>query len=209
MAHHAALEQGGKTVGVLGCGVDVVYPPEHGKLYEAVERSGALISEFPMGTGPEPHHFPQRNRVISGISLGVLVVEAGLKSGALLTAQYAVEQGREVFAVPGPIHSGRSEGANRLIQNGAKLVQSVEDIVEEFRTPLRGTPSPGPDPMPLMEGLSEEERTILEALSGEARHIDAVAAATGLQTGRALGILLSLELAGLVRQRPGKLFARA
>jgi DNA processing protein len=205
VAHVAALEQGGKTVGVLGCGVDVVYPPEHRGLYEAVERSGALISEFPMGAGPDPHHFPQRNRIISGISLGVVVVEAGLKSGALLTARHALEQGREVFAVPGPILSGRSQGANRLIQEGAKLVQTVEDIIEEFQTHLRGTPPPDTR----QDGLTEEEQGVLGALSGEARHIDDVAAGTGLPTGRALGILLSLELAGLVRQQPGKMFVRA
>lgn len=205
-AHGAALEKGGKTVAALGCGVDVVYPPEHRGLYEAVERTGALVSEFPMGAAPDPHHFPQRNRVISGLSLGVVVVEADLKSGALLTAQHALEQGREVFAVPGPITSERSRGTNRLIQEGAKLVQTAGDVVEEFQTGFRGTPIPA---TPLAEDLSDEERAVLEALSGEAAHIDAIAAATGLPVGRALSLLLSLELAGLVRQLPGKQFTKA
>jgi len=204
-AHSAALEKGGKTVAVLGCGVDVVYPSEHRGLYEAVERAGALVSEFPMGAAPDPHHFPQRNRVISGLSLGVVVVEADLKSGALLTAQHALEQGREVFAVPGPITSERSRGTNRLIQEGAKLVQTVEDVVEEFQTNLRGAPLPA---TPSAEGLPDEERAVLDALPGEAAHIDAIAVAAGLPVGRALSALLSLELAGLVRQLPGKHFVK-
>ncbi|OGG51373.1 MAG: DNA protecting protein DprA [Candidatus Handelsmanbacteria bacterium RIFCSPLOWO2_12_FULL_64_10] len=204
-AHSAALEKGGKTVAVLGCGTDVVYPPEHRGLYEAVERAGALVSEFPMGAAPDPHHFPQRNRVISGLSLGVVVVEADLKSGALLTAQHALEQGREVFAVPGPITSERSRGTNRLIQEGAKLVQTAEEVVEEFQAGLRGAPLPA---TPLAEDLPDEERAILDALSGEAAHIDAVAAAAGLPVGRTLSALLSLELAGFVRQLPGKHFVK-
>lgn len=207
-AHGAVLEKGGKTVAVLGCGVDVLYPPEHRGLYDAIGRAGALISEFPMGTDPEPHHFPQRNRVISGLSLGVLVVEASLQSGALLTAQHALEQGREVFAVPGPITSGKSEGANRLIQQGAKLVQTVEDVVEELQTNLRGAPPPVRAPAQAPGDLPDEERAILDALAEEVVHVDALAAATGLPVGRALSALLSLELAGLVRQLPGKRFMR-
>ena len=207
-AHRAALEKGGATVAVFGCGVDVVYPPEHEALCGDIVRAGAVLSEFPMGAGPDPHHFPQRNRIISGLSLGVVVVEASLRSGALLTAQHALEQGREVFAVPGPVNSGRSLGANRLIQEGAKLVQTVEDIVGELRAPLRGA-MPPQNPVPSGDALSKEERDILDALSDIPSHIDAVAAAAGLPSGRALGALLSLEMAGLVRQLPGKLFVKA
>jgi DNA processing protein len=208
-AHSATLERGGKTAAVLGCGVDVLYPPEHQGLYDAIGRTGTLISEFPMGTGPEPHHFPRRNRVISGLSLGVLVVEATLQSGALLTAQHALEQGREVFAVPGPITSDRSAGAHRLIKAGAKLVQNVEDVVEELQGSLRGAPPAVRSPAPAGGDLSEEEQTVLNALSDEAAHIDALVTATGFPAGRALSALLSLELAGLARQLPGKRFVRA
>ena len=136
-AHQGALENSGRTLAVLGCGLDVVYPPENQKLYEQIPEQGALISEFPLGTPPEARNFPIRNRIISGLALGVVVVEAGLKSGTGITVRYALDQGREVFAVPGPIDSPTSLGPHRLIQEGAKLVQDVEDI-------LQRTPGPAP-----------------------------------------------------------------
>ena len=141
-AHQGALENGGRTLAVLGCGLDVVYPPENQKLYEQIPEQGALISEFPLGTPPEAKNFPIRNRIISGLALGVVVVEAGLRSGTSITVRYALDQGREVFAVPGPIDSPTSLGPHRLIQDGAKLVQDPEDIfsgvagVEERPGPL-------------------------------------------------------------------------
>ena len=137
-AHQGALENSGRTLAVLGCGLDVVYPPENHKLYEQIPEQGALISEFPLGTPPEARNFPIRNRIISGLSLGVVVVEAGESSGAGITARYALDQGREVFAVPGPIDSPTSVGPHRLIQDGAKLVQDVEDIFQELPALKKG-----------------------------------------------------------------------
>jgi DNA processing protein len=131
-AHQGALEMSGRTLAVLGCGLDVVYPPENLKLYQEIPAHGALVSEFPLGTPPEARNFPIRNRIISGLALGVVVIEAGVKSGTGITVRYALDQGREVFAVPGPIDSPTSIGPHRLIQDGAKLVQDVEDILNEL-----------------------------------------------------------------------------
>jgi DNA processing protein len=212
IAHRAALSHGGRTIGVLGCGLDIVYPPEHQNLYDEVVANGALMSEFPMGTAPEAHNFPQRNRLISGLSLGVLVVEAQEKSGALLTAQSALEQGRDVFAVPGHIDAQKSRGPNRLIQQGAKLVLDIDDILDELAGPLSGVPSSLPDAssvehLPL--DVSEEERSLLGLLSfSEPRHIDALAVELGMPTSKTLTLLLSMELAGYVRQLSGKQFVR-
>ena len=142
-AHQGALEMSGRTLAVLGCGLDVVYPPENLKLYQEIPEHGALVSEFPLGTPPEARNFPIRNRIISGLALGVVVIEAGVKSGTAITVRYALDQGREVFAVPGPIDSPTSTGPHRLIQEGAKLVQDVEDI-------LQRTPGPAPGARPLV-----------------------------------------------------------
>jgi DNA processing protein len=208
VAHQAALERGGRTVAVLGCGVDRVYPAEHRELQARIAREGVVISEFPMGSAPEAHRFPQRNRIISGLSLGVVVVEASTGSGSLLTARHALEQGREVFAVPGPITSEKSQGTNRLIQEGAKLVATVADVTEELQLDLRGT-SPPPEPSPSDPGeLPEEARALFQSLTRDPRHIDDLASAANLPTGRALSLLLSLELAGFVRQLPGTRFVR-
>lgn len=209
VAHRVALDHQGKTVAVLGCGADVVYPPENRGLYEDLGRKGAVVSEFPMGTGPDPHRFPQRNRIISGLSLGVVVVEAGLQSGALLTARHALEQGREVFAVPGPVTSEKSAGVHRLIQEGARLVQNAGDIAEELLTSFRASPASSPsEAAEPDEDLSEEEKRVLASLSGVPAHIDAIALATGFSPGKTLGILLALELSGRVSQQPGKMFVR-
>lgn len=208
VAHRAALEGGGTTVAVLGCGVDVVYPPEHRKLRDMIVRGGAVVSEFPMGTKPEAQNFPRRNRIISGLSLGTLVVEAGEESGALITAAFALEQNREVFAIPGSVRAPKSRGTNRLIQRGAaKLVMEVEDIVQELpapkgEVPLRPPPSAEPE-------LSPSEREVMERLSYEPKHIDVLSAEVGRPTPEVLAVLLSLELKGLVRQLPGAQFVRA
>lgn len=208
VAHRAALTRGGRTVAVLGCGVDVVYPPEHRTLWEDIAQSGTVVSEFLMGTEPDAPHFPRRNRIISGMSLGTLVVEAGEKSGALLTAAYALDQNREVFAVPGSIVSPKSQGTNALIQRGAKLVSSVEDILEELRGPFRPMIPPMEAPRPIPQGLPPEEEALLNVLSSEPRHIDSLSEEVGRPPSEVLTVLLSLELSGLVRQLPGKMFVR-
>ncbi len=203
-AHRGALTAGGRTIGVLGCGIDIFYPPENRRLYGEVEAQGALITEFPLGTPPDSDHFPIRNRVISGISLGVVVVEATLRSGSLITARFALDQGREVFAVPGNADSARSAGANRLIREGAKLVTRAEDILEEISIPLRAEEEPPPQPK-----LSEEEARIFSILGPQATHIDQVIAGSGLSSAQVSAALLSLELAGHVKQLPGMRFIKA
>lgn len=208
VAHRSALARGGKTVAVLGCGVDVVYPPENLKLQAEITRSGALISEFPMGTSPDAPNFPRRNRIISGLSFGVVVVEAGEKSGAILTAKYALDQNREVFAVPGNVNAAKSRGTNALIKRGAKLVQTVEDIIEELWPTAPTLFKPPPTAPSALPELSTEERTILECLSPKPKHIDKISADTGLTPAKALSVLLSLELSGLVKQLSGKMFVR-
>jgi DNA processing protein len=195
-------------VAVLGCGVDVVYPPEHRTLRNDLVRSGAVISEFPMGTEPDAPHFPRRNRIISGMTPGTLIIEAGKKSGALLTAAYALEQNREVFAVPGSIMSLRSQGTNALIKRGAKLVSEVEDILEELSGPFRSPIPPREGPRPIPPGLSPEEEALVNALSSEPRHIDDISEELGRSPSEVLTSLLSLELSDLVRQLPGKVFVR-
>ncbi|MCK4591461.1 MAG: DNA-processing protein DprA [Candidatus Latescibacteria bacterium] len=208
VAHRAALARGGKTVAVLGCGLDVVYPPENLKLQTKIAQTGALISEFPMGTSPDAPNFPRRNRIISGLSLGVVVVEAGERSGAILTAKYALDQNREVFAVPGNVNAAKSRGTNALIKRGAKLVQTIEDIVEELWPMAPTLFKPPPIAPSALPELSAEERTVLESLSSKPKHIDKISADTGMTTGKALSILLSLELSELVKQLAGKMFVR-
>lgn len=206
VAHKATIAAKGRTVAVLGCGLDVVYPPENKKLYQEIEISGAIISEYPMKTTPEPGNFPGRNRLISGLSLGVLIVEAGQKSGALLTAEFAADQGREVFAIPGNIYSPASIGPNQLIRNGAKIVTEVEDIISELRAlPQSISQRKGLDKKPAPQ-LSPDEIRVYEALSVEPKHIDALSEELGLATPILLAQLLQLELKGAVLQLPGKMF---
>ena len=196
-AHTAALEAGGRTLAVLGCGPDLVYPPENAKLAARIVESGAIVTEFAPGTQPEAGNFPARNRLISGLSLGVLVVEAPEDSGALITARFAGEQGRDVFAVPGNITSRSSAGASRLIQDGAKLVQTVDDVLSELN--LRMVPQQ----LELRELLpeNETEASLLAQLdaAGEARHIDELCRATGLPAATVSGTLVMMELKGIVR----------
>jgi DNA processing protein len=203
-AHQGALSSGGRTIGVLGCGVDIIYPPENRGLFDQVAGQGAVVSEFPLKTPPDSDHFPIRNRVISGISLGVVVVEATLRSGSLITAKFALEQGREVYALPGNVDSARSEGTNRLIKQGAKLVIQAEDIVEEILPHFQQIP-PHESPKPK---LTEDEEKVLSVLQREAMHIDPIAVKSGLSSGRVSAILLSLELAGHAKQLPGMRFTK-
>jgi DNA processing protein len=206
ISHHHALEAKGRTIGVLGSGLDVIYPPENKSLAEKMEKNGALISEFLLGTQPEGTNFPKRNRLISGLSLGVIIIEAGVKSGALITANLALEQGREVFAVPGNISSKGSEGTNRLIKNGAVLVTRAEDILEELKDFLIVEESEHQKKKSF--ALSEQEQKIYQLLSTEPAHIDRIAKDSELSTPQALSLLLNLELKGLVKQLSGKNFIR-
>lgn len=198
-AHKGALSVGGRTIAVLGSGIDVVYPSENKSLYEEICRTGAVISELPMGTGPLSENFPARNRIISGISQGVLVVEASLKSGSLITASCAAEQGREVFAVPGNINSRGSKGPNRLIREGAKLVEDVRDILEEV--------APAGNRSEMALNLTREEALIMEALAGPTQ-IDEIAEIAGLDVKSLSAMLLNMELNGTVRQLPGMVFVK-
>lgn len=209
IAHKSALANGGPTVAVLGCGLDVVYPPENRKLYQEVESNGAIMSEFAMGTRPDPGNFPSRNRIISGMSQGVVVVEAGERSGALLTANLAVDQGREVFAVPGNINNPMSQGPNNLIKIGAKIVTDIDDIINE----LRHVPQSFAQRQKLEQRetppLSEAETHIYKALSTEPKHIDVLSEELDKTSAELLGHLLQMELKGAVLQLPGKLFVVA
>lgn len=207
-AHEAALEAGGRTIAVLGSGLDVPYPTEHEGLYHRISERGAVVSEFSMGTRPLAYHFPSRNRLISGLSLGVVVVEATEKSGSLITAGLALEQGREVFAVPGEVGSSRSRGTHRLIRQGAKLVETVQDILEEIAPQLSipAGASKNKSSLILPEGVSSEARRVFELVRERPLQIDEVIETSGLSPSRVSEILLDLELQGFLRQLPGKTF---
>lgn len=208
-AHKGCLQAGGRTVGVLGCGIDKVYPPENRKLFDEMAEKGCLVSEFPLGTLPLAENFPRRNRIISGLSQGVLVVEAAEKSGSLITAQYALEHGRDVYAVPGNITFATSRGTNRLIKQGAKLVDCVEDILEEL--PGFGVQS---DANPSGRAarsfsLTPREAAVYELLARSPLHIDDIISQTELTAGEVSSILLHLELKGAVASLPGTHYAAA
>lgn len=227
-AHRGAMSVKGRTVAVLGSGLDVIYPPENESLYDEISRCGAVVSEYSFGTRPNASNFPARNRIISGMSLGVVVVEATEKSGSLITARIALEQGREVFAVPGSIDEAGSRGTNRLIKEGAKLVEDVDDILAEIgpqtspevsmlvMTVLPATPTEHFPDAPRNEPrqrhdvhhavLSEKEQLLINNLSSRPRPVDDLIAATGLSASEILSLLLHLELRGLIRQMPGKTY---
>jgi DNA processing protein len=207
-AHRGALAGAGRTVAVLGTGLDRIYPPEHGRLAEQVAGCGALLSEFPFGSEPEPWHFPLRNRVISGLARGVVVVEAAVRSGALGTADMALEQSREVFAVPGPVTAPTSAGTNRLIRQGAGLVEGARDVLEAFPDLAARLPAAATDPA-AAAGLSEPERRLLTAIGPGPRPIDDIIRVCPDSAATTAALLTALELKGLVRQHPGKIFARA
>jgi len=214
-AHNGALQAKGRTVAVIGCGIDTMYPAENQKLAdEIVEKGGAVVTEFPFGVKPDKQNFPMRNRIISGWSLGTVVVEANLKSGALITANQAGEQGRQVFAVPGRADSILSRGTNKLIKDGAKLTEDVEDILNEFEYlfPKRDTEHAeadliGEGTKPALR-LSETEEKVMTHLGQEETAIDEIIRASGLTTACVSATLLGLEMKRLVRQLPGKQYVR-
>ncbi len=213
VAHRSALEAGGRTIAVLGCGIDRTYPPEHLALRKKVEEQGAVLSELPLGAYPHAYHFPKRNRIISGLSFGVVVVEAAPRSGSLITARLAGEQGRDVFAVPGSVQSEQSRGTNGLIKQGAQLVETAEDILDalapqfepEFRTRLQERQAALTHPVQSGRlSLEHDEAALYAALPADAVHIDELIAKTGLPAASVSGLLLSLELKGVIRQLPGR-----
>ncbi len=208
-AHRAALKAGGATVAVLGCGADVIYPPENKNLYGEICEKGLVLSEFPPTARPEAQNFPRRNRIISGLAAGVLVVEAGEQSGALITGYHAAEQGREVFAVPGSIFSPTSDGCRRLIASGAKPVGSAEEILEEI-APQFAASAGRPTAAPTVDvtSLGADEQELLKRLGGEPMPADELAARAGWDPSRAAAALLALEIAGLVEKLPGNNYRR-
>lgn len=231
-AHRGAMSVKGRTVAVLGSGLDVIYPPENVSLYHEIIECGAVVSEYCFGTRPNAPNFPARNRIISGMSLGVVVVEATEKSGSLITARVALEQGRDVFAVPGSIDEAGSRGTNRLIKEGAILVENVDDILAEIEpqassgnsiSPMAALPAatiehspdkphdaPRNDPRQRLyvhhAVLSKKEQLLINNLSSRPRPVDDLIAATGLSASEILSLLLHLELRGLIRQMPGKTY---
>jgi len=215
-AHRGALEGPGLTVGVMGTGLDAVYPRENRKLASRIAEHGALISEFPLATPPASQNFPFRNRVISGVALGVMVVEGAERSGSLITARLAYEQGRDVFAVPGNVTSAKSFGPNYLIKDGAKLVQTWRDVVEELPSDFKAEILRAERGETRVERvrvhdveLSDSERKVLKMLStDDPVHIDLLLSKAGLGSGELMGALLSLEMSDRIRQLPGKSFVR-
>jgi DNA processing protein len=210
-AHQGALAAGGKTIAVLGSGLERIYPVENRKLFHRIAENGAVVSEFPLMAGPEAHHFPIRNRIISGMSLGTVVVEATRKSGSLITARLAAEQNREVFAVPGSIQSFKSAGSHTLIKQGAKLVEHAQDVIEEL-VPLvpfnQRLENNSPDlTNKRLAFLSDDEVRVYQALDPYPVHVDDLARKISMEPGKLLSMLLKLELNGMVQQSPGKLFS--
>lgn len=206
IAHRAALAAGGRTLAVLACGLDMTYPPEHRRLADEIAENGALISEQPLGTEPRGDFFPRRNRILSGLSLGVLLVEGGVKSGGLITANCALDQGRDVFAIPGSIFSSQSQGTNLKIGKGeAKLVQRVEDILEE----LNLTMIPQQLEMQELAPATDTEAEVLRHITKEPVHIDDVCRESGLPAATVSSVLTMMELKGLVREIGAKSYVRA
>jgi DNA processing protein len=206
-AHLGALGSHGRTIAVLGNGIDVCYPQENKVLRDKIIHAGSIISEFPMGTPPEAPNFPRRNRIISGLSLGVVIVEASDKSGALLTAEHALDQNRLVFAVPGNVTAATSRGTNKLIQQGAKLVTDANDILVEIGLMLEQKPEQL-KPTPAYDGLPIAQRKIIEILSAEPMHVDQITTSTQLAPAQLAQFLLELELKGFIREVAGKRFVR-
>ncbi len=211
VAHGSALKAGGRTIAIIGSGIDIIYPTENTGLAHRICAKGALVSEFAMGTKPDAMNFPQRNRIISGMSLGTVVVETGVEGGAMITARLALDQNREVFAVPSPVTPGGRSGTNLLIREGnATLIETADDVLRELAPRLTGfvtgLPDPPPSPLP---PLTLFEQKVLDILTDHPQHIDLVAGRSGFTTAEALVHLLALEFKGGARQLPGKFFLRA
>jgi DNA processing protein len=209
--HEAALQAGSATVAVAANGLDRVYPARHRKLARRIARQGALVSEFPIGTPPRAEHFPRRNRIISGLSLGVLVIEAGLRSGSLITARLGAEQGREVFAVPGSIHNPLARGCHRLIRQGAKLVEDAEDVLEELPPAADLGTSPRSSPVEPERPVSEPDedyQRLMEALGYDPVSMDTLIERSGLTAEAVSSMLLIMELKGMVSLNPNGTYCR-
>jgi len=212
-AHKGALRLKGDTIAVLGCGLSSAYPPENRELLEEISQNGAVVSEFPMATPPVSYNFPRRNRIISGLSIGVIVVEASLKSGALITSNFALEQGREVFAVPGKVDNFNAQGTNRLIKQGAKLINNIDDVIEELGFQIKACIDQEEVEVNKEEkkgsGLSEQESKIYDNIKKEPVYIDELVKRCNYSSASILNVLLKLEVKKLIRQIPGKNFVRA
>ena len=209
-AHKGCLRGGGFTIAVMGTGIDVTYPAPNKKLIKQIMENGAVVSEFPMGTPPEPKNFPIRNRIISGLSRGVAVVEATKQSGSLITASLALDQDRDVFAVPGSVNSFKSTGTHFLIKQGAKLIENADDILDEFSRGDRGVEESDvlrSSPIEPLD-MDESERKIFEIISDYPMHIDQIGRLGGMDPGGILSALMKMELKGIVKQLPGKMFVR-
>ncbi len=219
-SHQTALRAKGRTIAVLGCGLDITYPPDNKKLFEEIAQKGAMVSEFPLTTRPDKGNFPMRNRIISGLSLGVVVIEAPHKSGALITVTHANEQGREVFSVPGQADSFVSKGTNQLLREGAKLVENADDIIEELEPilkskinefkinhfePVKKRQMPI---MPELPELTDEEAKLYSLLSSSSLDFDDIIVKSRLSVSAASSILMMLQLKKLVKQSPGKIFEK-
>jgi len=206
IAHNAAIKTGGRTIAVVGSGLDVIYPAENRKLFEKITETGAVVSEFTLGTKPDAQNFPRRNRIISGLSLGVVVIETGITGGAMQTASLALDQNREVFALPGNVGVRQSDGTNLLIQKSeAELITSAEDIINELELKLK--PVLGKNIPKQQVDLSLFEEKLINVLKSEPLQIDRIASLTNMTTSECLVNLLSLEFKGLIKQLPGKMFA--
>lgn len=211
ISHESAIKANGKTIAVLGCGLSHTYPPESVRLKQRIVENGTLVSEFPISMKPDKNNFPARNRVISGLSLGTIIVEAGDRSGALITAQFALDQGRDVFALPGNIYSPKSRGTNQLIKMGAKLVDGPEAIIEELPPSIQELLKSQVHDWDEKESaetadFSEKERKLMSLLSLEEKHIETLIENSQLSAAEVSATLTQLELRGLVRQRDGKMF---
>lgn len=206
IAHNAAIKSGGRTIAVIGSGLDVIYPAENKKLFDKIAENGAVVSEFALGTKPDAQNFPRRNRIISGLSLGVIVIETGATGGAMQTAAFALDQNREVFALPGNVGVRQSDGTNLLIQKGeAELITSADDVINELELKLK--PVLGKNIPKQQIDLTLFEEKIINAINSEPLHIDKIASLTNMSTSDCLVNLLSLEFKGLIKQLPGKMFA--
>ena len=207
IAHRSAIKYGGRTIAVIGSGLDICYPPENRELFEVISENGYVLSEYQLGTQPESTNFPRRNRIISGLSLGVLVIQANIKSGALITAQYALEQNREVFAIPANINNKKSSGCNQLIKNGAKLVESIDDITSEIKQ-FQGINSKNKSEKNNLNlvNLSENEKVIVSLLKDKRLHMDELQIVSNLPSSDIFPIILDLEMQEIIRVLPGNYY---